>query len=68
MTKIIRAAAADISNLVNCPQEIVKEFALLATSRDAFGDPSGWTAIQVNMIFFKKHLATKKKKQIFSRV
>ncbi|KAE9526234.1 hypothetical protein AGLY_013865 [Aphis glycines] len=45
-----KAAAADISNLVNCPQEIVKEFALLATSRDAFGDPSGWTAIQIALI------------------
>jgi len=44
---IKRVAAADLSNLVNCPQEIIREFALLATSRDAFGDPSGWTAIQV---------------------
>jgi len=51
MTKItLRAAAADLSNLVNCPQEIIREFALLATSRDAFGDPSGWTAIQVGMV------------------
>lgn len=51
MMKIIkRVAAADISNLVNCPQEIIREFALLATSRDAFGDPSGWTAIQVGAI------------------
>ncbi|XP_060834630.1 uncharacterized protein LOC132917762 [Rhopalosiphum padi] len=45
-----KAAAADISNLINCPQEIIKEFASLATNRDAFGDPSGWTAIQVASI------------------
>ncbi|KAL5243533.1 hypothetical protein ACI65C_010943 [Semiaphis heraclei] len=45
-----KAAAADLSNLVNCPQEITREFALLATSRDAFGDPSGWTAIQIALI------------------
>ncbi|CAI6343290.1 unnamed protein product [Macrosiphum euphorbiae] len=45
-----KVAAADISNLVNCPQEIIREFALLATSRDAFGDPSGWTAIQIALI------------------
>lgn len=51
MMKIIkRVAAADVSNLVNCPQEIIREFALLASSRDAFGDPSGWTAIQVGAI------------------
>lgn len=49
---ITRAAAADISNL-NCPQEIVKELALLATSRDAFGDPSEWTAIQVRQQLIK---------------
>ncbi|XP_025207387.1 otoancorin-like [Melanaphis sacchari] len=45
-----KAAAADLSNLVNCPREIVKEFALLAISKDAFGDPSGWTAIQIALI------------------
>jgi len=51
VTKITqRAAAADLSNLVNCPHDIIREFALLATSRDAFGDPSGWTAIQVGTI------------------
>lgn len=49
---IIRAAAADISNLINCPQEIIKEFASLATNRDAFGDPSGWTAIQVDTYLY----------------
>lgn len=47
IVKIFRAAAAEISNLINCPDDIVREFAILATSRDAFGDPSEWTAIQV---------------------
>lgn len=55
----IRAAAADISNLINCPEDIVREFATLATSRDAFGDPSEWTAIQVlfniTITYFKKN-------------
>lgn len=38
----------DMSNLINCPEEIIKEFATLATSKDAFGNPSEWTAIQVS--------------------
>lgn len=37
----------DMSNLINCPEDIIKEFATLATSKDAFGNPSEWTAIQV---------------------
>lgn len=47
---LYRAAATDISNLINCPEDIIKEFAILATNKDAFGNPSEWTAIQVKLL------------------
>lgn len=47
-----REAAADISNLMNCPEEVIRQLATLATSNEAFGDPSEWTAIQVRLYIF----------------
>lgn len=51
-----RDAASDISKLVNCPEEIIREFATLAIKKNAFGDPSEWTAIQVIHIIYPRHL------------
>ncbi|XP_050530103.1 otoancorin-like [Daktulosphaira vitifoliae] len=45
-----KAAAADISNLLYCPEDVMKELANLAKTKDAFGDPSEWTAIQIALI------------------
>ncbi|XP_050431365.1 otoancorin-like [Adelges cooleyi] len=45
-----KAAAAAVSNLMYCPEDIMKELATLARSKDAFGDPSEWTAVQVALI------------------
>ncbi|XP_025425491.1 otoancorin-like [Sipha flava] len=45
-----KEAATDISNLINCPKEVIRQLATLATSSEAFGDPSEWTAIQVALI------------------